>query len=242
MTIALPTSALLHLPFEALAWACAVGAAWLANRTGLTPADWRQQTPPGAYLLCLAIGAILGAYIAGTLPDILRGQIGLGHSLAGALLGGIIGVELYKHFTGMTRSTGGNFVLPLTVGIVIGRWGCLFAGMADQTFGTPSDLPWAVMLEDGIARHPVQAYESLAMLAFLIVFLIALHQRARWAVGYGFQVMVIYYGTQRFIWEFLKPYPTVIDPLNSFHLICAALVIYGLGWIAFNGTKEAPHA
>ena len=37
----------------------------------------------------------------------------------------------------------------------------------------------------------------------------------------------IAYGTQRFFWEFLKPYPTLIGPLNHFHLICIGLVAYG---------------
>ena len=64
-------------------------------------------------------------------------------------------------------------------GIVIWRWGCLFAGLSDRTYGVPTSLPWAVDLGDVIGRHPFEIYESLAMLAFLLVYLIALVRRRR---------------------------------------------------------------
>ena len=48
------------------------------------------------------------------------------------------------------------------------------------------------------------------------------------AASYGFYVFAGFYGIQRFLWEFLKPYPPVIGPLNIFHLICIVLVGYSL--------------
>ena len=42
----------------------------------------------------------------------------------------------------------------------------------------------------------------------------------------------VFYGAQRFVWEFLKPYPTLIGPFNHFHLMSAGLVIYGATMIA----------
>jgi prolipoprotein diacylglyceryltransferase len=113
--------------------------------------------------------------------------------------------------------------------VVIGRFGCLFTGLPDGTYGTPSALPWAVDLGDGVGRHPVQLYESACMALFLAVYLLALRQRAPWAMRRGFYAMCIVYGAQRFCWEFLKPYPTVIGPLNIFHVLCGGLVTYG--WI-----------
>jgi hypothetical protein len=35
-----------------------------------------------------------------------------------------------------------------------------------------------------------------------------------------------FYGAQRFAWEFLKPYGTLIGPFTLFHLLSAALVAY----------------
>ena len=42
--------------------------------------------------------------------------------------------------------------------------------------------------------------------------------------------MIIFYACQRFVWEFLKPYPAVLGPLNAFHFLMLGLVAYGLFW------------
>jgi phosphatidylglycerol:prolipoprotein diacylglycerol transferase len=83
---------------------------------------------------------------------------------------------------------------------------------------------------DGIGRHPVALYESLAMAAFAIAFVSARLRGAHWAVNHGFHAMVLFYAVQRFAWEFLKPYPSLIGPLNIFHLLTVGLVIYALFW------------
>src|SRR6267154_2057155 len=93
------------------------------------------------------------------------------HWIAGAIVGGIIAVEIFKWRSGIRGSTGLAFVAPLALGIAIGRFGCFFAGLPDYTYGTPTDLSWGVDFGDGIKRHPVQLYESAAMLVFLAVFL-----------------------------------------------------------------------
>jgi prolipoprotein diacylglyceryltransferase len=192
-------------------------------------------------LLSLLGGAILGAYLAGTLATALQGAGSLSHSIAGALAGGIVAVEVYKAARGIRASTGGALVAPLAAGIVVGRWGCLFAGLPDGTFGTPSALPWGIDLGDGVARHPVQIYESLSVAGFLAAYLWGLAVRAPWALAHGFHAMILWYAAQRFAWEFLKPYPSVLGPLNVFHLICGGLFVYGLVWIA-RARRAAPVA
>jgi prolipoprotein diacylglyceryltransferase len=111
--------------------------------------------------------------------------------------------------------------------VIVGRFGCLFSGLPDGTYGTPTTLPWAVDLGDGVGRHPVQLYESLAMLLFLGAYVAALRRRAPWALRRGFYVLVAWYGAQRFCWEFLKPYTPLAGPFNLFHLLCLGLVVYG---------------
>jgi prolipoprotein diacylglyceryltransferase len=231
LTIVVSTNSNLHLVFDAAAWISGISSGLIVPRLGLQPPT-PSNTYSTAYLVCLAVGAIMGAYFTGSLPALIRGEQSVGHSVAGALAGAIAGVELYKLVRGERRSTGGAFVVPFTVGIIVGRWGCLFAGLTDDTYGTPSKLPWAVDLGDHIPRHPVEIYESLAMLVFLGAYLFGLQRRQRWAVENGFHAMVIWYGLQRFCWEFLKPYPTVLGPLNSFHFLCLGLVVYGFIWIA----------
>ena len=93
-----------------------------------------------------------------------------GKTIVGGLLGGWLGVELVKKLSGITRRTGDLFALPLCVGIAVGRVGCLIAGLADDTYGKPTSLPWAVNLGDGIGRQPVQVYEILflALLGWIV--------------------------------------------------------------------------
>lgn len=87
-------------------------------------------------------------------------------------------------------------------------------------------LPWGHDFGDGIPRHPVQLYESAAMILFLAYAMWALARRQPLFMASGFYLMVGYYAAQRFIWEFLKPYATVIGPFNIFHIVCATLLIY----------------
>ncbi|HEY9218824.1 MAG TPA: prolipoprotein diacylglyceryl transferase family protein, partial [Phenylobacterium sp.] len=193
----------------------------------------------GGYFASLVAGAVLGAWLAGSLNS-LRGPLPtLSHSIVGALAGAIVGVEIYKAARGIEGSTGGMFVGPLAAGIVIGRWGCLFAGLPDGTYGAPTRLPWAVELGDGIGRHPVQVYESCAMALFLAVYVVGLARRQDWAMRSGFYALCIWYGAQRFAWEFLKPYPKLLGPFNLFHLIGAALIVYGVIWYGRQQRRDA---
>jgi prolipoprotein diacylglyceryltransferase len=177
-------------------------------------------------LLVLWLGAVAGAYCLGDLNLALAGISGSGRSILGAILGGIAAAEIYKAAYGVRGSTGAVFVLPLSVAIAVGRLGCYSAGLDDYTYGTPTNLPWGVDFGDGIYRHPVQLYESFAMAGFALVFLLWLRRRPPSAAAYGFYLFVGFYAAQRFAWEFLKPYPTVIGPLNLFHLAASVLLIY----------------
>jgi len=226
--IHLPTDPTFHLLFDALAWATGMAAGIALYRWRLKDVTAEvAKVADGGYFVSLAVGAIVGAYASGSFTFWGQGVFALAHSVAGALVGAIIGVELYKLARGIRMSTGVVFTGPFAAGVAVGRWGCLFAGTADQTFGVPTSLPWAVDLGDGIARHPVQVYESLAMAAFFLAFVLGLRTRANWAMGHGFYWLAITYGAQRFLWEFLKPYPPIIGPFNHFHLICLGLIAYG---------------
>jgi phosphatidylglycerol---prolipoprotein diacylglyceryl transferase len=81
-------------------------------------------------------------------------------------------------------------VAPLALGIAVGRWGCIFAGLPDCTFGVATTLPWGVDFGDAIRRHPVQLYESFAMLGFLGVFLAGIAARAPLFLRQGFYLFV----------------------------------------------------
>jgi len=219
---------IVHTIFDFLAWCAAALLGWWLSRTGWLKGysnrpGFREQP---YYFVSLAVGAICGALFFGSFNMGLAGLWTIGHSIAGAIAGGVVGVEIYKLLLGIRGSTGLPFVAPLALGIGIGRLGCFFAGLPDYTYGTPATVPWAVDFGDGVPRHPVQLYESAAMFLFLIAFLGAVRWRNEFVLRNGFYLFVGWYALQRFAWEFLKPYPPVIGPFNTFHLVCAVLLAY----------------
>jgi phosphatidylglycerol:prolipoprotein diacylglycerol transferase len=226
---------LIHIAFDAIAWLGAgLSLLWLTKSTRVRfPA---APTGDLAYIAALVFGAGVGAVLFGSANLWLAHLPGVARSIEGAIFGGIAAVELYKRMAGVTVRTGARFALPLAVGVAVGRIGCFFSGLDDFTHGTPTTLPWGHDFGDGIARHPVQLYESAAMALFLAAYLIGLKRRSPWAIRRGFYAMCIVYGVQRFAWEFLKPYPPVLGPLNIFHVLCGGLAIYG--WVYWRGDVQ----
>jgi prolipoprotein diacylglyceryltransferase len=214
-----------HVLFDVLAWLSGGLLGWWLYRWRLHEFASPLRNAGVGYALALAGGAIAGAWIAGSLNT---GLLHPSHSIAGGLAGGIAGVELWKAARGVRQSTGVIWVGPLALGIAVGRIGCFLSGLPDLTYGTPTALPWGVDLGDGIRRHPVQLYESAAMLAFLAVYLVALSRRAEWTRTRAFYLFVLFYAAQRFVWEFLKPYPRVLGPLDLFQLLAIAMFVYAL--------------
>lgn len=180
------------------------------------------------YVMALVTGAVIGGYGIGTLNLWIGGHLAPARSIVGVLAGSILAVELFKWKRGISGSTGLIFVPAFCTSVAIGRIGCFLSGLDDETHGTPTALPWGHDFGDGILRHPVQLYESVSMALFLAVALVAMGRRLAAFQRTGFYLMTGFYAAQRFIWEFLKPYGTVVGPFNIFHFICAALLAYAV--------------
>jgi prolipoprotein diacylglyceryltransferase len=213
-----------HVVFDIAAWLAAGGAAYWLSR--VEHVRFPAQSVELRYIAVLLFGAGLGAYLFGTLNLWLSGLPGIARSVEGAIAGGIVAIELYKWRAGISLRTGARFALSLAIGIAVGRIGCFFAGLDDFTYGTPTLLPWGHDFGDGVARHPVQLYESAAMAGFAIFYIVAVLRRNAFVVANGFYLVLVYYGLQRFIWEFLKPYAAVIGPLTLFQLLSLAILLY----------------
>jgi len=229
-----------HLAFDVAAWLSAWAVGGYVARRYFGATDTRTPLRDPGYFIALALGAIAGALLFGSLNMQLAGFWQVGHSIAGAVAGGIVGVEWFKRANGIRGSTGGQFVAPLALGIAVGRLGCFFAGLPDYTYGTPTELAWGVDFGDGVPRHPVQLYESAAMLLFLALYLRGLAIDSQLVRKQGFYLFVGWYAVQRFAWEFLKPYPTVVGPFNVFHLICIVLIGYSIVMVRQNDELRAP--
>lgn len=169
----------------------------------------------GGHSFALFVGLLLGAGIGNKLvfaierPDLIAawwhgGSLVLGQSIVGGLLGGLIGIELAKALTRQSASTGDLMVTPIVVGLMLGRVGCLVAGLHDDTYGLPTALPWGMDLGDGVPRHPSPLYE----IAFLALLGTVLHrQQARWAPvpGLRFKLFLSAYLLWRLLGDLLKP-------------------------------------
>lgn len=233
--------------------------AWLYRRA-LRAGAARGPEAPGGLLarghFAVVVGLLLGAALGNKAvflverPDVLarlwQGEwLMPGQSIVGGLLGGLVGVELAKWLTGQTRSTGDALEAPLIVGICIGRVGCFFAGLHDDTYGLPTTLPWGVDLGDGVPRHPSPLYE--------IVFLLALgawlwRQRGRLAAvpGLQFKCFLAAYLGWRLLGDGLKPvrhpYALGLSGIQWVCLLALALYLPLVLRAAAGLTTEAKHA
>ena len=216
---------LIHTVFDILAWVAAfLAMTFVSRRYGLAlPVSQAQKTNYYAWLI---FGSGTGAYLFGTLNMLASGQEVVARSVEGAIFGGICAVELFKRAHGLRARTGARLAAPLAIGVAVGRIGCYLSGIEDFTYGVPTSLPWGHDFGDGISRHPVQLYESAAMFLFFFAYLAALARGNGFVARNGFYLAVGYYGAQRFLWEFLKPYGSVLGPFSVFHFLSLSLVAY----------------
>jgi phosphatidylglycerol:prolipoprotein diacylglycerol transferase len=226
------TPVALHTLFETVAYAIGFRT-FLWTRRTLAPNAFRHDD----HVVWVAVGAIVGAALGAKLSFWIDDPIAAfsdfpnwrhlleGKSIVGALLGGLASVELAKKVAGVTNSTGDAFVLPLTVGMCIGRVGCFLAGIGDHTYGVPTSLPWGVDFGDGLYRHPTQLYE----IVFLIAQYALLHGRrnAFSESGDRFRAFMIGYLLFRLLVEFIKPvFYTYPGGLSGIQWLCVAGLLY----------------
>jgi phosphatidylglycerol:prolipoprotein diacylglycerol transferase len=214
----------LHALFETLGYV--VGFA-LYRRARTHGGDVISLQQRWSIIAAATLGALAGSRILGLLEQAPRTHIAWsqilaptgGKTIVGGLLGGWLAVELTKKFQHIQTRTGDLFAIPLCIGILIGRIGCLLAGLADDTYGTPTRLPWAVDFGDGIPRHPTQAYE----IVFLAVLAFTLHRLGKrpHPTGALFRIFLSAYLAWRLLIDLIKPQPLVAG-LNFIQWSCLA--------------------
>ena len=239
----MPHGPLAHLWLELLAYA--VGAQWYRLNVRRSPPSVARPAPLQRW--AVVAGALFGAAVGSKLLYVLQYLPALmnepaltwwsGKTIAGGLLGGLVGVEVAKSATGWRLSTGDAFVAPLLAGIVIGRLGCQLAGLEDLTYGGVTNLPWGWDYGDGLRRHPVALYEALALL-LLAGALSASRARLARVSGDRFRAFMVCYLLLRIALDFLKPphtppapgllVPALYGPLTAIQWACVAGLAYYL--------------
>jgi prolipoprotein diacylglyceryltransferase len=195
-----------HFIFESLAYAVAFRM-YVAARA--RQGDFLSTNNRWTIVAAAIGGAALGAKVLFWFEDPARtlaqwrdfGYLMSGKTIVGALLGGTLAVEVTKRIIGIDRRTGDLFAIPLCIGIAIGRLGCYAAGLQDDTYGLATQLPWGHDFGDGVPRHPVQLYESLAMLCLAVA--LRYIRVPPFRDGDRFRVFLFSYW--RLVIDFLKP-------------------------------------
>ncbi len=217
----------LHPLFETLAYAAGF---FVYRKSREKSGDSINDEQRWMVIAAAAIGAVLGSRLWGVLEQVPRLHQSLwrtmlmsgGKTIVGGLLGGWLVVEAVKKMIGVRSRTGDLFAIPLCVGIAVGRVGCFLAGLADDTYGKPTSLPWGVDFGDGVARHPTQLYE----IVFLIILICALRWLNRMSSpdGTRFRVFLTAYLGFRLAIDFIKPQPLVWG-MNLIQWACLAGMI-----------------
>jgi phosphatidylglycerol:prolipoprotein diacylglycerol transferase len=218
-----------HFLFESLAYTTALQ---------LTLRNSRRDTLPATQRTSVIVGGMLGALVGAKVLVMLQHldlaweswqQYGLlflqGKTIVGALLGGLMGVEVTKKLIGVTQSTGDAFVGPLIAGMMIGRVGCFLTGLSDRTYGIATALPWGVDFGDGILRHPTQLYEIL-FLGLLGLGLSWTSRQLFLQAGEKFQLFMVGYLSFRLGIDFIKPDFHPVWGLSAIQIACMLGLAY----------------
>lgn len=154
-----------------------------------------------------------------------------GISMHGALVAGTLAGAWWIGRHGLQFWRFGDAIAPgLILGQVVGQIACLLNG---DTYGRPTDLPWAIVFTHpqamaplGVPLHPVQIYE---LLAYLAVFLVV--QRVARSSAPDGAVLLTYagvYGIARFTMEFFRGDPPAVAGIIVPQAVSAVLVIAAL--------------
>jgi prolipoprotein diacylglyceryltransferase len=224
------TKILLHAVLEVIAFFTGFRYfLWLRKKHGDT-----IQTSNRTWIIIGAIfGALIGSRLIGGLED--PSQINKADNVLfyfyqnktvlGGFLGGLVGVEIVKKIIREKQASGDLFVYPMILALIIGRVGCFFMGVYEETYGTVTKLPMGMDLGDGQLRHPVSLYEIL-FLFLLWIGLKMLQKNFLLEHGALFKIFMIAYMVFRFVLDFIKPHYTFNVGLSTIQLTCIAGLFY----------------
>lgn len=128
----------------------------------------------------------------------------------GLFFGALTVIYLIRKRSGDAFAFGDATAIGIPLAQAIGRWGNYFN---QELFGTPSDLPWAVMIDpahrpSGYEQfetfHPTFLYESVWNALILVPVILWLEKRGTLAKGASFGVYIVMYSFIRFSTELLR--------------------------------------
>src|SRR4029079_3070754 len=217
-----------HWVFEALAY---TGGLYGCARQSRRHDDVVDTRTRWRLIAAALVGGLIGSRVVASFEDprllgnhwhdtayLLRGK-----TIVGGLIGGLVAVEWAKRRLGVTVPTGDALTLPLIARLAVARVRCVLSGLADQSYGVATRLPWGVDFGDGIARHPTQLYE-IVFLCAVAALLVTLGDRVH-AVGDRFKLFLFSYLAFRLVVDFIKP-GVRLGGLSAIQWVCLATLAF----------------
>jgi phosphatidylglycerol:prolipoprotein diacylglycerol transferase len=155
----------------------------------------------------------------------------------GALVGGVVAV-LYVRRHQLPAGLVLDAVAPgLALAMAFERLGAFLSG---KGLGEPTTMPWGIFSGDRV-RHPVQLYETLAL---LVVLAILLGQRERRAAGGSLFALfaALYSGSRLFVEAFRAPASLLLGGVRAAQVVALGTVlgaVWYLYWRRFSGLDDA---
>lgn len=201
-------------------------------------------------LVVCTIASVTGAYLVEGIPTLLRwARLGVWDIERGANWAGVVAAMVLcawataprgTHFLGRTLDLA---VLPLPIGLFIGRFGCMAAGCC---YGRLTNTWLAMRLPDSAGiwapRYPTRIMSAVSELVVLILMIVwerRSHRRlGKWRVwpfdGALCAIYCLWFSVERFTLEFLRgDYEPWVGPFSWVHLFTGAMFVLTLivgGW------------
>jgi prolipoprotein diacylglyceryltransferase len=221
------TATPIHYFFETLSYFVGIQVYYFNRKRIIDPIETIDRMK---ILLGCMVGALIGSRVIALLENpqlfdtISLLTIFQNKTIAGGFFGGLIGVELTKKKIGISIATGDIYVIPIIIGVFIGRIGCFCMGITEATYGIETTFFTGMNLGDGHLRHPVALYEMILMLLLLVFFQFIRNKEL--INGDRFKLFMVIYFLYRFFVEFIKPYHPLFLYLSSIQWTAFLVLLY----------------
>ena len=230
--------------------AAASVAIWLAQREG------RRRGFDSQVVSDAAIWVGGAALVGGRLLYVVQNELGSvaqhpahilmvwmgGLSFYGGLIGALLALAIFARRRGLASLAVFDVAAPAAaIGQAIGHVGCLIGG---DSYGIPTDMPWAViyrnpgaMAPQGIPLHPAQAYEAILLGTLFAGLWFNRERLARLGTGVVTGAYLLGLATIRFALFFLRDEPAVLFGLKTAQVLGLGIAVLGI--VLFSTARQA---
>ncbi len=165
-----------------------------------------------------------------------------GLSFYGGLIGALLALIVFARRRGIPVVALFDVAAPAAaLGQAIGHVGCLIGG---DSYGTPTDFPWAViyrnpgaMAPQGIPLHPTHAYEAILLGLLFVALWLGRDRLGRLGDGVVAGTYLLGLSAVRFGLFYLRDEPVVLFGLKTAQLIGLGIAVFAI--VLFIAARQA---